>query len=158
MTLISLSYIKGTITTYRDLFIYLVDCSALKRAEGVEGLQRELSGYSVLDLPLTWTQEYKTRCHFFPCQKHYIGELPNSKGSVGSCLISCQLRLAREAAGASLQSASNRMVGSSTATTSLRAPSFPNHLLLFPFLSQQKSLQNWKNIFNKIMLEMFPSL
>lgn len=40
ITLISLSFIKVT-SMFSDLFIFLVEYSALKRAGGVEGLKRE---------------------------------------------------------------------------------------------------------------------
>lgn len=93
--------------------------SWLLSSKRAEGLKREWNGFSVLELPLTWTQEHKTSCPFIPGQKHYIGRLFNSNGSIASCLISCQLRLAREAAGASLQSASSRIVGSSAVSWGL---------------------------------------
>lgn len=114
MTLISLSFIKVISTTFSDLFIFLVDYSALKRAGGVEGLKREQNGYSILELPLTQTQSTQLVA-IFSDQKHYAGKLPKSNSSAGSCLFSCQLAqtVAREAAGAGLQStAPARLVGS----------------------------------------------
>ena len=138
MTLISLSFIKGTSTTFSDFF-FLVDDSALKRAGGVEGLKREWNGYSVLELPLTQTQSTELVV-IFSDQKHYTGKLPKSNGSAGSCLFSCQLAqsLAGEAAGAGLQStAPARLAGSWAVKTSIHdlpegsffpQPSSPLHL------------------------------
>lgn len=88
--------------------------------------------------------------------------MPKPNGSAGSFLFSCQLAQ-------TLAFNPPHQLGWQgveqwklpSMMTCLKAPSFPNPLLLFTLLSQQKAsrlLQNWKYILNKMMLWHFHPL
>lgn len=109
-----------------------------KGAGGFEGLIREWNGYSILELPLTQTQRTKLLV-IFSAQKLYAGKLPESNGSAGTCLLSCQSAqaLAGEAACDGFQStAPTGLAGAGKLIllfkTCLRAPS----PLYFPFTTK----------------------
>lgn len=137
MALISLSYIKVTITTYRDLFIYLVDYSALKRAEG---LLKE-SAMAIKFWNYLWHRLKSTKLAviFFsrPKTLHWKPVKFEWLCSILPDFLSAQT--GQGAAGASLQSASNRMVGAQqwklpwgllpSLTIFSSSPSFPNKRL-----------------------------